>query len=696
MKKYSTSALRNVVLISHGGHGTTSLGEAILFNAGAVNRLGSVDEGNSVLDFEEEEQSRRSSISASVAACEYKGRKINLIDLPGLADFVGDVDGALRAADAAVLVVSAVDGVEVRTERLWEAAGERGLPRAIFINKMDRERAGFERTLQDLRDTLDLNPVALTTPIGEEASFRGVIDLIDNKAILYPMNGSAKAEPSAIPGDLAAEVRAQREAFVEEIAGTDEQLMERYFEDGDLSSDAIRAALGPALTKGLIVPVFVGSATKNAGVELLMDFIVGAFPSPAERPPARGVKPNTDTPMSLANEASAPFSAYVFKTLTDKYTGQLSIMRVMSGSVNADTAVHNVNKDAAERFGALLCLRGKDQTPVEGAACGDIVAVAKLKDTATGHTLTLPDVQIRYPGVDTPSPAISFAIEATRQGDEDKIYQGLAKLAETDPSLRLTRDVNNGTLLSGMGQLHIESTLLKLKRKFNIEAQTTSPKVPYRETIKGRVPDVRYRHKKQTGGKGQFAEVIIDLLPNDRGDGFQFIDDIVGGTIPRGFIPAVEKGIVETMAKGIIAGYPIVDFKIRLHDGKYHDGDSSEMAFKIASAMAFKNAMRDPRAKAILLEPIMEMEITVPEDNLGDIMGDLSSRRGRPMGMEARGKYQVIKAQAPMAEVLRYSPDLRSITGGRGEFIMRQSHYEEVPREVAGKIIEGFKDDDDE
>lgn len=696
MKKYGTSDIRNVALLSHGGHGTTSLGEAILFNSGAVNRLGSVDDGNSILDFDDEEKSRKSSVSASVAACEHGKKKFNLIDLPGLADFVGDVDGAMRAADGAVLVVSAVDGVEVRTERLWSAAAERNIPRAIFINKMDRERANFERTLEDLRETLGINPVVLTLPIGAESHFRGVVDLIDHNARVYPMNGSATPEIGDIPGDIAEAVEDQRATFIEDIAGTDEELMEHYFEEGDLDADTIRTALTTAFRAGVLVPVFVGSATKNAGVELLMDFIASAFPSPADRKPAMGSNPTTGEAASFAPNDDAPFSAYIFKTLADKYTGQLSLMRIMSGSITSDSAVHNVNKDAAERFGNLMVMRGKEQTSVEAASCGDIVAVAKLKDTTTGDTLCLEGARIQYPPVVTPPPVITFAIVANRQGDEDKIYQGLSKLAETDPSLRLGRDASSGTLLSGMGQLHIDSTLRKLHNKFNVEASTALPKIPYRETIKGTVTNVRYRHKKQTGGKGQFAEVIIDVAPMDRGQGFVFEDAIVGGAIPRGFIPAVEKGIVEKMADGVVAGYPVVDIKVRLHDGKFHDVDSSEMAFKIASRMAFKAAVNDGKAKAILLEPIMEMEITVPEDNLGDVMGDLSGRRGRPMGMEARGKYQVIKAQAPMAEVLRYSPDLRSMTGGRGDFVMRQGHYEEVPRDVAAKIIAAYTDEDEE
>lgn len=696
MKKYGTDDIRNVALLSHGGHGTTSLGEAILFNSGAINRLGSVDAGSSVLDFEEEEQNRKSSIAAGVASCEFNQTKLNIIDLPGLADFVGDVNGAMRVADGAVLVVSAVDGVEVRTERLWSAAGEHGMARAIFINKMDRERANFQDTLDDIRDTLGVAPVTLTVPIGAEGNLRGVVDLIDNRALYYSGDGTGEPQVGDIPADIADEITELREAFVEDIAGTNEALMEHYFEEGGLDGDTIRKALGPALRNGLIVPVFAGSATGNVGVDQLMRFISGVMPSPADCDPVVGRRAGGEEEVSFQNHDDAPFSAFVFKTMADKYTGQLSLMRIYSGSITSDTAVHNATQDHAERFGSLLALRGKEQTTLESAHCGDIIAVAKLKSTSTGDTLSLNNAPIVYSPIQNPPPAITLAIKAARQGDEDKVYQGLLKLAEADPSLRLTRDADSGTLLSGMGQLHIDATLKKLASKYNVSATTATPKIPYRETIRGSVTDVRYRHKKQSGGKGQFAEVLIDITPQERGAGFDFEDAIVGGAIPRGFVPAVEKGVVETMGRGVLAGYPVVDVKVRLHDGKHHEVDSSEMAFKIAASRAFKDAVRSDKARAVLLEPVMQMEVTVPEENLGDVMGDLSSRRGRPMGMEARGKYQVIKAQAPMSEVLRYSPDLRSMTGGRGDFVMRMSHYEQVPRDISAKLMASFTDEDDD
>lgn len=696
MKKYATTDIRNIALISHGGHGTTSLAEAFLFNTGAVNRLGSVDDGNSNLDFEEEEQERRSSVSAGIGTCEHSGKKLNLIDLPGLADFVGDVDGALRAADAAILVVSAVDGVEVRTDRLFHAARKHDLPVAVFVNKMDRERADFEGTVADIARSLGVTTATLTAPIGRESALRGVVDMIENVALFQQLDGSGNVEKGEIPGDMAGSIESQRELFVEEIAGTDEDLMEKYFEEGDLSGDELRSGLAAGFKDGSLCPVFAGSATQNVGVGPLLDFVAAVFPSPAESEAVVGTRPGTSDEVSFQKNDDAPFSAYVFKTIADKYTGQLSILRVYSGSASSDTVVFNASKDHAERFGTLMSLRGKEMTPVDGAACGDIVAVAKLKDTSTGDTICDQGAQITYAPPKRRPSAITFAIHAAKTGDEDKIFQGLAKLAETDPSLKLRRDKASGTLLSGMGTLHIDATLKKLKRKFGVEANTAPPKIAYRETIKGTVNDQRYRHKKQTGGKGQFAEVIIDIAPTQRGEGFVFDNAIVGGAIPRQFIPAVEKGIVETMADGVIAGYPVVDLRVRLHDGKFHDVDSSEMAFKIAARMAFKAAIRDSKARAVLLEPIVDVEVTVPEENMGDVMGDISSRRGRPMGMESRGKYQCIKAQVPHAEMLRYSPDLRSMTGGRGDFVADYSHYEEVPRDVAEKIIAQYKDEDEE
>ena len=695
MKKYASADIRNIALISHGQHGTTSLADSMLYVAGTTTRLGSVDAGNSTFDYDEEARERKSSVSAGIGYCEYGGKKFNIVDLPGLADFVGDVDGALRAVDAVVLVVSAVDGVEVRTERLWTQAGERGLPRAIFINKMDRDRADFDRTVADVSDALGITPLALTTPIGQEGSFNGVINLLTNEALIYERDDSTQFEVALIPSDLAAATRAAREALVEDVAGTDEELMEHYFEEGNLDADTLRTALRPAFRTEFVNPLFVGSATMNIGVAPLMDFIATTFPTPLDGEPVQGVNPTTGTPASFTPDPDSPLSAYVFKTIADKYTGRLAVMRVYSGTLSSDTSVHNTSRDHGERIGSLIALQGSEHTQVGEAPCGDIVAVAKLKDTHTGDTLC-GEAHIAYPGVETPPPAMTLAIGAERQGEEDKIYQALVKLAEEDPSLQLSRDPASGTLLGGMGQLHIDSTLRKLNNKFNLQANTSLPKIAYRETIRGAVTDVRYRHKKQTGGKGQFAEVVIDIGPNGRGEGYSFEDAIVGGAIPRGFIPAVDKGIHEVMDAGVLAGYPVVDINVKLHDGKYHDVDSSEMAFKIAARMAFKQAMRDPKARACLLEPIVELEIAVPEDAMGDVMGDLSSRRGRPMGMEARGRYQVIKAQAPEAEVMRYAPDLRSMTGGRGDFVKHFSHYEEVPRDIAEKLMASFTDDDHE
>jgi len=695
MKRYDTSDIRNIALISHGGHGSTSLGEALLFASGAVNRLGSVDEGNTVLDHEEEEKERKSSTTAGVACCEFDKKKINIIDLPGLADFVGDVDGCLRAADAAILVVDAASGLQVRSEKLWKQAGELGLPRAIFINKMDRERADFERTLEDIKESLGVNPICVSIPIGAEDKLRGIVNVLRQKAWIYPMNGGNDFERTDVPADLAERVNELHIALVEDVAATDEELMVTYFEEGDFDEDTMKMALVRAFKNNEIVPVLAGSATTNVGTRMLLHFIADVCPSPAESQPKGGHLPDKEDPVQLERSDDSHFSGYVFKSIKDKY-GKISLFKVESGHIEKDSNVYNANKHHHERLGAISAIRGHQLIPVDAAACGDIVAVAKLRDTDTGDTLCEEHYPIAYPGIPQLYPAMTLAIQPDKQGDEDKIYQRLLELREEDPSLQITRDKLSGTLLSGMGQLHIDATLKKLFRKFGIHAHTEDPKIDYRETIKGKVENVRWRHKKQTGGKGQFAECIIDVMPAERGEGYEFIDNIVGGTIPRQYIPAVDRGIMETMDTGVLSGHRVVDIKVRLFDGKYHDVDSSEMAFKIAGRMAFKTAVRDPKAKACLLEPVVEMEITVPEEAMGDVMGDLSSRRGRPMGMESRGKYQVIKATVPQAEVLRYSPDLRSMTGGRGDFVMRFSHYEEVPHEISAKLIGAYKDEDEE
>jgi elongation factor G len=691
MKSFAPSDVRNVTLLSHGGHGTTSLGEAILYATSASTRLGSVDAGTSHFDTEREEIERKSSVSAGLASCEYDGRRITLIDTPGSADFVADTENAVRVGDAVVLVVSAVDGVEVRTESLWGLAKAQERPAAIFINKMDRDRADFDKVLAEVQSDLSNSVTPLTIPIGREATFRGVVDLLSNRALIYAADGSGKYEATEIPDEMADQVAALRENLVEEIAGSDEELMEKYFDEGDLGPDDLKKGLAQGVRTGMLFPAFAGSATRNIGIHPLLDFIAAAFPGADEGSPAVSV----DGEDSRKPSPDEPFSAYVFKTVADQFAGQLSIFRVMSGTIHSDGSFYNATRQERERYGSILSIHGKEQKPVESASVGDIVAVAKLKSTATGDTLCQEGHPIIYPVSEPPSANITFAVRPKSKGEEDKVFSGLARLREEDTSIRLDRNsATSETLLSGMGQVHIEVILKKLARKFKVEAELDLPLIPYRETIKATVPSATYRHKKQTGGKGQFGECTIELSPLPRGEGFVFDDAIVGGVIPRQFIPAVEKGIIERMERGVIAGYPVVDCKVKLFDGKHHAVDSSEMAFKIAGSMCFKKAFMD--AKPCLLEPVHELVITVPKENVGDIMGDISGRRGRVLGMEDSGKYTKVMAQVPLAEVQTYSSDVRSMTSGRGTFTMRFDHYQEVPSDLAKKIIEGYKEVEEE
>jgi elongation factor G len=691
MKSIPPSEVRNVALISHGGHGTTSLGEAMLFCTGETSRLGSVDAGNSNFDTEPEEIDRKSSVSAGIASCEHKGRRITIIDTPGSADFIGDTDAALRVVDAAVLVVSAVDGMEVRTESLWNRANRLGLPRAVFINKLDRERSDFERTLAELQSDLSGAITPLTIPIGAEAHFEGIVDLLSGKALYYAKDGSGSFEVRPVPAELAERVHDMREKLVEDVAGSDENLMEKYFDNGDLGPDDLRRGLRTAIAAGLIFPAMAGSATLNMGVHPLLDLIAEAFPGADGRPAAT----SSDGHTARESSAAVPFSAFVFKTVADQFAGQLSVFRVLSGTIEADGHFLNSSRGERERYGSILSLQGKEQKAIPQASVGDIVAVAKLKSTATGDTLCDEHAPIVYAPVEPPKPVITFAIKAAKKGDEEKIFSGLARLREEDISIHLGREQGTGeTLLSGMGQVHIEVILKKLARKFKVDATLHLPVIPYRETIRKAVEHITYRHKKQTGGKGQFGECTISVAPLPRGAGFEFEDGIVGGAIPRQFIPAVEKGIAERMERGVVAGFPVVDVKVRLSDGKFHAVDSSEMAFKIAGSMAFRKGFEE--ANPVLLEPVYEMSITVPKENVGDVMGDVSSRRGKVLGMEEAGKYTRVKAQVPLSECQTYSNELRSMTSGRGTFSMHFDHYQQLPSDLAQKVMDQFVREEEE
>ncbi|MEJ2166625.1 MAG: elongation factor G [Desulfobacterales bacterium] len=676
--------LRNIALVSHSGAGKTSLAEAMLYDSGTIKRMGRVEDGNTAMDFEPEELKRLSSISSGFHQYDWKKTTVTIIDTPGDQNFFSETLSCQQAADGALVVIDAVDGVKVQTEQAWEFARRFDQPCLIFINKLDRERADFSRAFQEAGGIFEPKPIILQLPIGAEADFKGIVDLISGKAYIY--DADRKAQKSDVPAEMQEMVATEKESLIENIAEADDELIERYLEGEELSEQDLRAALRKGTLARIFVPVICGSATKNIGIDLLMNLIVDAMPSPRDRGPKIGTDPTTGEKIERGPDPEAPFSAFVVKTLADPYAGRLTIFRVVSGTLGTDGTFYNSSKEIRERFNQLLTITGKEQKPAAGAGPGSIVAVAKLKETLTGHTLCDENNKIVYQYAEPLPSLISFAIAAKSKGDEDKIFSSLTKLLEEDPALKLDRiSETREILLSGLGQIHIETIVEKLKRKFSVEVVLNTPKVPYRETIKKKVR-VQGRHKKQTGGHGQFGDCWVQLEPLPRGEGFEFVDAIVGGAIPRTYIPAVEKGIVEAAQKGVLAGFPCVDFKATVDDGSYHAVDSSEMAFKIAGSLAFKKAAEE--AQPVLLEPIMYVTITAPDEFMGDIMGDLNGRRGRVLGMDSAGKNQVIKANVPMAEFLTYAPDLRSMTGGRGIYTMEFSHYDEVPAHIAEKIIE--------
>ena len=687
MKVYDAVSIRNVALVGHSASGKTQLTSALLSDSGTVNRFGSVDEGTTVTDFDEEEIARKHTLSASLAHAEWRRHKINLIDTPGVGNFLADALAALHVADAALVVVDAVAGVMVQTEKVWAAADAQLLPRLVVVNRLDRERASLERTLAALRTICSRSVVPIQLPIGEEKSFRGVVDLVSRKAFLFAADGSGTSSEAPVPAEMTADVQSARDALIEMVAENDEKLMEHFFEAGTLTDEELTSGLRSATLAGKLFPLVCTSAVANVGVPQLLDAIVDCLPSPIDRPFVGRDAAGAEVP--CAADDQRPLSMVVWKTIADPFAGRITMFRVVSGTVKADSTVQNRSKDAPERLGHLVLLQGKTQINVPEIKAGDLGAVAKLKDTLTNNVLGDKSSTVTFPPIAFPEPVLAYAIEPKTRGDEDKISTSMHRLEEEDPAVRYSRDPQTKELLlSGQGQLHIEVTVAKLKRRFGVDVLLKPPRIPYRETIKSPT-EAHGRHKKQTGGHGQFGDCKIRVEPLARGTEFEFVDDIFGGSIPRQFIPAVEKGIQDARTRGFLAGYPMVDFRVTVFDGSYHDVDSNELSFKLAGSLAFKDAMT--RARPTLLEPVMLVEIYTPSDFAGDLMGDLNGRRGRIGGMDTRGAMTVIRAQVPMAEMLTYEQHLTSATGGRGSYHMEHSHYDEVPAHLQTKIIAAAK-----
>ncbi len=686
MATFTVREIRNVALIGHGGSGKTSVAEAMLYTAGAVERMGSVQGGNTVMDFEAEEIHRKITIDTSVAFCNWKDTKIDLIDTPGFINFIEETHESLKAADGAVLVASGVDGVKAEALKIYEYAAELEVPVIAFVNEMDKDMADFPRTVDEIERSFGKEAIPLQVPIGSGKSFRGLVDIIRMKAFVYD-NGKSPSSAS-IPAEMEAEIGKYRKKLVEKICESDDNLLSIYLDGGEIKEEEIINGLKTGTVTGQFIPVLAGSAIRAMGIDTLMDAILLCLPSPAEHAkiaPITAKNAKTGEPETLEPSADAPFSAYVFKTIADPFTGRLSFFRVYSGKVGTDSSVLNTSRGTRERVGQVFYPFGKKQVNAQTLGPGDIGVVAKLKETNTGDTLSDESHPARYEKVRLAEPVISYAIASRSKGDEEKISNALHKILEEDQALHFHREEEtNEMILSGMGQLHLEVIIEKLKRKFGVEVEMKTPKIPYRETITG-TAKVQGRYKKQSGGRGQYGDCWIEVKPLPRGSGFEFIDSIVGGAIPRNYIPAVEKGVADTLKEGILAGYPMIDISVTLFDGSYHTVDSSEMAFKIAGSMAIKKAAME--AKPILLEPVMKVAVTAPEETLGSVIGDLNARRGKVHGMEQAGQNQRVTAHVPMAEMLTYANQLQGLTAGRGMYTMEFFDYEQVPPHIAQKII---------
>lgn len=697
MTKYDMNKVRNIALVGHGDSGKTSLAEAMLYDSGMINRLGNIEQGNTTTDYDPREIKKGITINSSLAYLNWKDRTINIIDTPGYLDFITDTKSSLRVTDSTIVVICGVSGVEVQTEKVWDFADEYKLPRAIFINKMDRERADFYRVKDMINKTFGSSVISVQLPIGKEENFTGVVDLIKMKALVYKKTAGEKTvfEEQEIPGELKDQVQDYRKELVEAVAEFDDELLMKYLDGETLTNEEITSCLKQGIKEGKIIPILCGSSTMNLGIEPLLDFVCEYLPSPAEMPPSTAKNVKTSSEELIKNSINSSFSAFVFKTVADPYVGNLTYFRVYSGKLTEDSNIYNSSKSVDNKVGKIYKMQGKNQNSVPEICAGDIAAVAKLKNTTTGDTLCDKDNPVIFDKIEYPEPIMLLAISPKTKGDEDKLSTVISRIIDEDPTVKVYRDEDTGeTILAGMGESHLEVIIDTMESKFGVEVEKSTPKVGYKETIRKNI-QMEGKYKRQSGGRGQYGHCFLELEPKGRGEGFEFVDKIVGGVIPRQYRPAVEKGIVEAMKKGVLAGYPTIDMKATVYDGSYHPVDSSELAFKVASSMAFKKgaAQADP----VLLEPIMDIEVIVPKEYMGDIIGDLNSKRGKIMGMEesSTGK-QVIKAKVPQAEIFKYAIDLRSITQGRGTFGVKFSHYEEVPHNITQEIIAQAKKEEED
>ncbi len=697
MTKYDMSKVRNIALVGHGDSGKTSLAEAMLYDSGMINRLGNIEQGNTTTDYDPREIKKGITINSSLAYLKWKDRTINIIDTPGYLDFITDTKSSLRVTDSAIVVICGVSGVEVQTEKVWDFADEYKLPRAIFINKMDRERADFYRVKDMINKTFGSSVISVQLPIGKEENFKGVVGLIKMKALVYKKTAGEKPvfEEQEIPSELKEQVQDYRKELVEAVVEFDDELLMKYLDGETLTNEEITSCLKQGIKEKKIIPILCGSATMNLGIEPLLDFIVEYLPSPAEIPPIAVKNVKTSSEELVKNSFDSPFSAFVFKTVADPYVGNLTYFRVYSGKLNEDSNIYNSSKSIDNKVGKIYKMQGKNQNSVPQICAGDIAAVAKLKNTTTGDTLCNKDNLVIFDKIEYPEPIMLLAISPKTKGDEDKLSTVISRIIDEDPTVKVYRDEDTGeTILAGMGESHLEVIIDTMESKFGVEVEKSTPKVGYKETIRKSI-QMEGKYKRQSGGRGQYGHCFLELEPKGRGEGFEFVDKIVGGVIPRQYRPAVEKGIIEAMKKGVLAGYPTIDMKATVYDGSYHPVDSSEMAFKVAGSLAFKKGA--VQADPVLLEPIMDIEVIVPKEYMGDIIGDLNSKRGKIMGMEesSTGK-QVIKAKIPQAEIFKYAIDLRSITQGRGTFSVKFSHYEEVPAHIAQEIIAQAKKEEED